>query len=97
MEKLTAERKARSKDQLDARRICKACYKKAVRAEQMASVPLPGTIEVSRFTRVTAEVGKCSVCGMERASWIDREAGVKLCEHCYGRGVREEAQEAGVV
>jgi hypothetical protein len=92
VEKLTAERRSRTKDQQDARRICKACYKEAVRAEQMASVPLPGTIDVSRCTRVTADMGKCSVCGMERSGWIDRETGVKLCEHCYGREVRENAR-----
>ena len=97
MEKLTAERKARAKDQQDTRRICKACYKEALRAEQMASIPLPGTIDVSRFNRVTAEVGKCSVCGIVKAAWIDRESGVKLCEHCYVRGLRENAREAGVV
>ena len=97
VEKLTAERKARPKEQQDARRICKACYKEAVRAEQMASVPLPGTIDVSRCMRVTAHVGKCSVCGIEKAAWIDRDAGVKLCEHCYGREVRENTRATGVV
>jgi len=85
VEKLTAERKARPKDQRDARRICKVCYKAAVKAEQEASVPLPGIVDVSLCTRVTADVGKCSVCGIVRAEWIDREAGVKLCEHCYER------------
>jgi hypothetical protein len=97
VEKLTTERKARPKEQQDARRICKVCYKEAVRAEQMASVPLPGTIDVARCTRVTAEVGKCSVCEIAKAVWIDREVGVKLCEHCYRRGVREDAREAGIV
>jgi len=91
VEKLTAERKARAKEQQDARRICKVCYKEAVRAEQMASVPLPGTIDVSRCTRVTADMGKCSVCGMEKAGWIDRTTHVLLCEHCYGREVRGQA------
>jgi hypothetical protein len=91
VEKLTAERKARPKEQQDARRICKACYKEAVRAEQMASVPLPGTIDVARCTRVTAEVGKCSLCGLERSGWIDRTTHVLLCEHCYGREVRGHA------
>jgi hypothetical protein len=97
VEKLTAERRARPKDQQQARRICRSCYNEAVKAEQTASVPLPGTVDVSRCSRVTADVGKCSVCGIAKAVWIDREAGVKLCEHCYGRGVREEAREAGVV
>jgi len=68
-----------------------------VRAEQMASVPLPGTFGISRCSRITAEIGKCSVCGVAKAVWLDREAGVKLCEHCYGRGVREEGLREGVV
>jgi hypothetical protein len=74
-----------------------ACYKEAVRAEQMASSPLPGTIDVARCTRVIAEVGKCSVCGLERSVWIYRMTHVLLCEHCYCREVRENVREAGVV
>ena len=97
VEKYTAERRARPKDQQQARRICRTCYNEAGNAEQTASVPLPGTVDVSRCTRITADVGKCSVCGVAKAVWIDREAGVKLCEHCYGRGVREDAREAGLV
>jgi hypothetical protein len=97
IEKYTKERRARPKDQQEARRICRSCFNEAMKAEQMASVPLPGAVDVSRCTRVTADVGKCSVCGIAKAVWIDREAGVKLCEHCYGRGVREDAREAGLV
>jgi hypothetical protein len=65
-------------------------------AEQTASVPLPGTIEISRCSRVRVDVGKCSICGIAKAVWIDHEAGVKLCENCYGRGLRKEAVESGV-
>jgi len=97
VEKLTPYRNSRPREQQDARRICKACYKEAVRAEQMASVPLPGTIDISRCSRITADIGKCSVCGIAKAVWIDREAGVILCEHCYGRGMREEGLREGVV
>ena len=97
VEKFTTERRARPKDQQDARRVCRSCYKAAMRAEQQASVPLPGTFDMARCDRVTAAVGKCSVCGLEKAAWIDRQASVKLCEHCYGRGLRENAREAGVV
>jgi hypothetical protein len=97
VEKFNAERKARPRDQQDARRICKACYKAAVKMEQEASVPLPGTVDVSRCERVTAYVGKCSICGLVKAEWIDRQADVMLCEHCYGRGVRENARGAGAV
>jgi hypothetical protein len=46
---------------------------------------------------MTADIGKCSVCGIAKTVWIDREASVKLCEHCYGRGVREERLREGIV
>jgi len=64
-----------------------------------ASVPLPGTVDVCfpGYSRVTADMGKCSVCGVAKAVWLDREAGVRLCEHCYGRGLRKEAEESGAV
>ncbi|GAB6285178.1 MAG: hypothetical protein STSR0009_13790 [Methanoregula sp.] len=68
-----------------------------MKAEQTASVPLPRTVDISRYSRVTVDTEKCSVCGIAKAVWIDRETGVKLCEHCYGRGVREDARAAGVV
>jgi hypothetical protein len=95
IEKYTNVRRPRSKDQQDARRVCRSGYNYAVKAEQMALVPLPGMVDVSRCERVTADVGKCSVCGLVKAEWIDRE-GVMLCEHCYGRGMRKSEREAGV-
>jgi len=88
VEKYTAERRARPKDQQVARRLCRSCYNEAVKEEQTASVPLPGTVEISRCARVTADIGKCSICKIAKAVWLDRDTGVKLCEHCYGRGVR---------
>jgi len=88
VEKYTAGRRARPKSQQEARRICRSCYDAAVKREQAASAVLPGTVDVSRFARVTADVGKCSVCGVARAEWMDPD-GVKVCERCYARGVRE--------
>ena len=96
VEKYTAERRARPKDQQDARRLCRSCYNEAVKWEQTASVPLPGAVEISRCARVTADIGKCSVCKIAKAVWLDRETGVKLCEHCYARGLRKDAGECGV-
>ncbi|MDP3397405.1 MAG: hypothetical protein Q8S57_12175 [Methanoregula sp.] len=75
IEKYTNERQVRAKDQQEARRVCRSCFNDAVKDEQMAFVPLPGTVVVSRCERVTADVGKCSVCGLVRAEWIEREAG----------------------
>jgi len=68
-----------------------------VKAEEMASVPLPGAVEFSRCNRVTADIGKCPVCRIDKAMWLDRETDVNLCKHCYGRGVRADAREAEVV
>jgi len=97
IEKYTKERRARPRDLQEARRICRSCYDKAVKAEQTAAVPLPGAVEISGCSRVTADIGKCSICGVAKVVWLDREAGLKLCEHCYGRGLRKEAEESGVV
>jgi hypothetical protein len=58
VEKYTAERRARPKDQQQARRICRSCYNEAVKAEQTVSVPLSGAVEISRCSRVTADIGK---------------------------------------
>ena len=44
-----------------------------------------------RCERVTAGMGKCPVCELEKATSIDRQADVNLCEHCPGRGAREQA------
>ena len=89
VEKLTAERKARPRDQQEARRICRLCHDAAVKAEQSAKQPLPGTVDISRCTRLTVDVGKCSICGLEKAVWVDpSDLGVHLCEHCYTREVR---------
>ena len=85
VEKFTKERRARPKDQQDARRLCRSCYAAAVKAGQDAAVPLPGTVDVSRMERVTADLGKCPVCGVAKVEWIDREAGVMLCGRCYAK------------
>jgi hypothetical protein len=75
IEKYTNERRARSKDKQEARRVCRSCFNDAVKFEQMAPVPLPGILVVSRCSRLAVDVGKCSVCGLVRAEWIDRDAG----------------------
>ena len=71
--------------------ICKECYQEAVQRERSSSPPLPGMIDANRLERVTAEIGRCSICGLEKAEWIDREIGVKVCEGCWEREVRENS------
>ena len=53
--------------------------------ERSSAPPLPGMIDVDRLERVTVDIGRCTVCGLEKAEWIDRERGVAVCEGCWGR------------
>ena len=94
VEKFTKERRARPRDQQDARRLCRSCYAATVKAGQDAAVPLPGTVDVLGMKRVTADLGKCPVCGVAKVEWIDEEAGVMLCGRCYARE-KADLRDAG--
>jgi hypothetical protein len=87
IEKLT-ERRRRLPPTETPYYLCKECYQEAVKQERASAPPLPGMINIDRLERVTVDIGRCSVCGLEKADWIDRERGVKLCEGCWGREVR---------
>jgi hypothetical protein len=97
IEKLTGSRKARQKDQQQARRICKACYRTAkVKAQQAATI-LPGAFAVSRLERLKFPVGRCTVCELDTAVYIDRSTDAKICEVCYQRAIqpRDQGEVAG--
>ena len=68
------------------RRLCKRCYGAAVEREQAKVAPLPGTVDLSTLTRVTASVGRCGLCGLAPATWKG-DAG-RLCDACYQREIR---------
>ena len=57
-------------------------------------LPLPGVLDPGDFTRIRADIGRCSVCRAERAVYRSREA--KVCEGCYARLVRERNSQEGV-
>ncbi|MBP1929152.1 hypothetical protein J2741_001699 [Methanolinea mesophila] len=84
IEKLTERRKS-----LPARAepwyLCKDCYEDAVRRERASAPPLPGLIDIDRLERISTDLGRCTICGLEKAEWIDRERGVKVCEGCWER------------
>ncbi|OPY42743.1 MAG: hypothetical protein A4E40_00314 [Methanoregulaceae archaeon PtaU1.Bin059] len=86
VEKMTPERKKRPPEQQDARRICLRCYREAVERARASAPPLPGVIDYSRMEPVTSSIGRCSVCGLEKAEWVDRGSGVRLCGGCYRSG-----------
>ncbi|HNW80535.1 MAG TPA: hypothetical protein PLM60_04560 [Methanoregulaceae archaeon] len=85
IEKLTEERKKRPKDQLKAYQVCKRCYAAAKRKAQESAVILPGTYDLSRLERLKSSVGRCTICELDSAVYIDRSTGTKLCEVCYQR------------
>ncbi len=85
VEKLTPERKKRPSEQQDARRLCKVCFQDAVERARASAPPLPGVINYPQMEPVTSSIGRCSLCGLEKAEWIDRETGVSLCNSCHGR------------
>jgi hypothetical protein len=97
VEKFTAERKARPKDQQDARRVCKVCYNAAVKKKRTESPPLPGTISLASIQRISSSVGRCSVCDLAPAVYLDRETGVRLCEACYSREAMQQTQRLASV
>ena len=88
IEKLTESRKARSKDQQQARRICKTCYRTAKKKAQRAARVLPGAFEVSRLERLKSTIGRCTICELDTAVYIDRSTDAKVCEFCYQRAIR---------
>jgi len=93
---LTSERKARPKDQQEARRICKVCYLAAARKHRAETPPLPGTISLASMQRISSSVGRCSVCNLTPAVYLDRETGVRLCEACYSREAMQQTQKKGL-
>ncbi|GAB6286459.1 MAG: hypothetical protein STSR0009_26600 [Methanoregula sp.] len=90
VEKLTAERKARPKDEQAARRVCRKCYDAAVRRDRAASPPLPGVIDLAGIKRHSPNIGKCSVCNLGAATYLSESSGVKLCEQCHSREVQRQ-------
>jgi hypothetical protein len=90
VEKLTEER--RHREDKTARRICKGCFQSAKRKAQKAAVFLPGTFDVTRAERLTTGIGRCTVCNLDRAVYLDRAAGTALCEYCYQRAMQAQGR-----
>ena len=96
VEKLTAERKARPESEQVARRICRVCYDEAVVRDRAAAPPLPGMINLAQLERHAANIGKCTVCNLSPALYIDRESDTKLCEQCRDREIRRQVARSEV-
>ena len=42
--------------------------------------------------RITNSIGRCSVCDLAPAVYLDRETDVRLCEACYAREGMQQTQ-----
>ncbi len=96
VEKLTAARKVRPKNEQGARRLCRKCYDAAVRRDCAAVPPLPGMIDLVGMERHSPNIGKCSVCDLGSATYLNEETGVKLCEQCHTREVQRQCSSSEV-
>ena len=86
VEKFTAERRARPKGRAGSPADLPHVLQRGGKSGADGIGPAARGRGGFPVRRVTADIGKCSVCGIAKAVWLDRETGVKLCEHCYGRG-----------
>jgi hypothetical protein len=89
-EKLTPERKSRPGSRLNARKLCKNCYRSAKVRAQNAALVLPGTFDIGRVEQKRVGLGRCTVCDLDQAIYLDRRSGTQLCEFCYQRARGEQ-------
>ncbi|WP_067048834.1 hypothetical protein [Methanofollis ethanolicus] len=66
------------------------------RATGSGTLTLPGVLDRREFTRVSTDLGRCSVCGERRAVFRSADGRALLCEACYGRLVRAWNAAKGV-
>jgi hypothetical protein len=57
---------------------------------------LPGVLEHTEFTRVSTDLGRCSVCDEGRAVFRSVDGRARLCERCYGRLVQAWNEKKGL-
>jgi hypothetical protein len=74
-----------------SRHICRSCYNKARDREQAAVQILPGAIPLDEVKPITAGLlGRCSVCGLQAATYDHAGSGTAICSRCYEKLVREQ-------
>ncbi|ACL15747.1 hypothetical protein [Methanosphaerula palustris] len=83
-------RKARGPKE-KSRNICRGCYNRARACEQAAIQVLPGVIPLDEVESVDAGLfGRCSVCGLQAATYNHAGSGTGICSVCYEKLVREQ-------
>jgi hypothetical protein len=83
-------RQARSPKE-KSRHICRGCYNRARAREQAAVQVLPGVIPLDEVKPVDPGLlGRCSVCGLQAATYDHAGSGTAICSKCYEKLVREQ-------
>jgi hypothetical protein len=74
--------------------LCQKCYQKGVKRYQDTCTILPGAFAPDRLEEVTVNIGRCSICGLEKATWKDTSNGLRVCDSCYHRENGKVAEAA---
>ena len=67
---------------------CRKVLKDGGGADRGLHDPLPGVLEHTEFSRVTTDLGRCTLCGEGRAMFVSEDRRTRLCEGWNaGRGI----------
>ena len=73
------------------RRVCRSCYTQAKEREQTAVQVLPGAIPLAEVQPIASGLlGRCTVCGLQVATYSHADSGTALCSVCFEKLVREQ-------
>lgn len=74
-----------------SRHICRSCYNQARAREQAGVQILSGAIPLDEVEPVDPGLfGRCSVCGLQSARYLQAGSGTAICSVCYEKLVREQ-------
>ncbi len=75
------------------RRVCRSCYTQAKKREQTAVQVLPGAIPLDEVKPIASGLlGRCTVCGLQVATYSHVDSGTALCSVCFEKLVREQVE-----
>jgi hypothetical protein len=73
------------------RRLCRSCYTRAKEREQTAVQVLPGAIPLAEVKPIASGLlGRCTVCGLQVATYSHADSGTALCSVCFEKLVRDQ-------
>ena len=76
----------------ERRVLCPICFEAAQVREALSVRTIPGIIRADTMVHRNSPTGKCSVCRTRPAVWVDPQQQVSLCETCYQREQKTQAE-----